>query len=73
MKDSNTSDVIFNVQEVISHISQFMTLYPGTIITTGTPAGTAMEMEKPKFLKSGDKLHLKVDGLGEQKHEIIEE
>ena len=50
-----------------------MTLYPGTIITTGTPAGTAMEMEKPEFLKAGDKLRLKVDGLGEQFHEIIEE
>jgi len=50
-----------------------MNLYPGTIITTGTPAGTAMEMEKPEFLKPGDKLHLKVDGLGEQLHEIIDE
>ena len=69
----NTERMIFNFNFLISHLSQFMTLYPGTIITTGTPAGTAMEMEKPKFLKSGDKLHLKVDGLGEQKHEIIEE
>ena len=55
--------MIFNFNFLISHISQFMTLYPGTIITTGTPAGTAMEMEKPRFLKAGDKLHLKVDGL----------
>ena len=69
----NTERMIFNFNFLISHLSQFMTLYPGTIITTGTPAGTAMEMEKPEFLKTGDKLHLKVDGLGEQFHEIISE
>jgi len=69
----NTGRMIFNFNFLISHLSQFMTLYPGTIITTGTPAGTAMEMEKPEFLKTGDKLHLKVDGLGEQFHEIISE
>jgi len=69
----NTGRMIFNFNFLISHLSQFMTLYPGTIITTGTPAGTAMEMEKPEFLKTGDKLHLKVDGLGEQFHEIIDE
>ena len=69
----NTERMIFNFNFLISHFSQFMTLYPGTIITTGTPAGTAMEMEKPEFLKTGDKLHLKVDGLGEQFHEIIDE
>ncbi len=69
----NTERMIFNFNFLISHLSQFMTLYPGTIITTGTPAGTAMEMKKPEFLKAGDKLHLKVDGLGEQFHEIIDE
>ena len=69
----NTERMIFNFNFLISHLSNFMTLYPGTIITTGTPAGTAMEMEKPEFLRSGDKLRLKVDGLGEQKHEIIDE
>ena len=69
----NTERMIFNFNFLISHLSQFMTLYPGTIITTGTPAGTAMEMEKTEFLKEGDKLRLKVDGLGEQFHEIIDE
>jgi 2,4-diketo-3-deoxy-L-fuconate hydrolase len=69
----NTERMIFNFDFLISHISQFMTLYPGTIITTGTPAGTAMEMPEPKFLQSGDKLSLKVDYLGEQHHEIINE
>ena len=69
----NTERMIFNFDFLISHISQFMTLYPGTIITTGTPAGTAMEMTSPKFLSSGDKLTLKADYLGEQNQMIIEE
>ena len=68
----NTERMIFNFNFLISHISQFMTLYPGTVITTGTPAGTAMEMDVPKFLQPGDKLSLKVDQLGEQNH-IVEE
>ena len=68
----NTERMIFSFNFLISHISQFMTLYPGTIITTGTPAGTAMEMDAPKFLQTGDKLNLKVDQLGEQNH-IVEE
>ena len=68
----NTKRMIFNFDFLISHISQFMTLYPGTIITTGTPAGTAMEMDTPKFLQIGDKLSLKVDQLGEQNHVVNE-
>ena len=67
----NTKRMIFSFDFLISHISQFMTLYPGTIITTGTPAGTAMEMSDPKFLQNGDKLSLKVDFLGEQNQLII--
>jgi 2,4-didehydro-3-deoxy-L-rhamnonate hydrolase len=69
----NTEKMIFSFDYLISHISQFMTLYPGTIITTGTPAGTAMEMAEPKFLQNGDKLNLKVDFLGEQNQLIIEQ
>ena len=67
----NTSRMIFNFNFLISHISQFMALYPGTIITTGTPAGTAMEMDVPKFLQVGDNLILKVDQLGEQNHIVV--
>ena len=69
----NTERMIFNFNFLIAHISQFMTLYPGTIITTGTPAGTAMEMSEPKFLQDGDKLNLKVDFLGEQNQLIVEQ
>ena len=68
----NTKRMIFNFNFLISHISKFMTLYPGTIITTGTPAGTAMEMPAPKFLKAGDILNLKIDYLGEQNQVIID-
>ena len=71
-QSGNTKEMIFDFNFLISHISHFMTLYPGTIITTGTPAGTAMEMQNPSYLKAGDKLHLKIDGLGEQTHEIID-
>lgn len=69
----NTKRMIFSFDFLIAHISQFMTLYPGTIITTGTPAGTAMEMSEPKFLQDGDKLNLKVDFLGEQNQLIVEQ
>ena len=72
-QSGNTEKMIFDFNFLVSHISQFMTLHPGTIITTGTPAGTAMEMKNPEFLKAGDKLHLKIDGLGEQLHEVINE
>ena len=72
-QSGNTSRMIFNFNFLVSHISQFMTLYPGTIITTGTPAGTAMEMAKPRFLKDKDKLSLEVDYLGKQLHTIINE
>ena len=72
-QEGNTKRMIFNFDFLISHISKFMTLYPGTIITTGTPAGTAMEMSEPKFLQSGDKLNLKIEFLGEQNHLVINE
>ena len=69
----NTRRMIFNFNFLVSHISHFMTLFPGTIITTGTPAGTAMEMREPKFLKVGDKINIKIDHLGEQNQIIISE
>ena len=69
----NTRRMIFNFNFLVSHISHFMTLFPGTIITTGTPAGTAMEMREPKFLKVGDKINIKIDHLGEQNQIIVSE
>lgn len=64
MQKSNTSDFIFNVQEVVSHISQFMTLLPGDIISTGTPFGVGLGLTPPQYLKEGDEVELGIEGLG---------
>ena len=69
----NTSLMIFNFNFLISHLSQFVTLMPGDIITTGTPAGVGMGMIPPDYLKDGDEMILKVDNLGEQKLKVIKE
>ena len=71
MQASSTSDFIFNVQEVVSYISQFMTLLPGDIITTGTPPGIGNAKKPPIFLKKGDEVKLSINGLGEQKQKAI--
>ena len=69
----NTSLMIFNFNFLIAHITQFITLMPGDIITTGTPAGVGMGMKPPEYLKDGDEMILKVDNLGEQKLKVIKE
>jgi len=71
-QNGNTKNMIFKLRYLISHISKYLTLKPGTIISTGTPAGTGMEQKPQKFLQVGDKLHLKIDHLGEQEYEIVE-
>jgi 2-keto-4-pentenoate hydratase/2-oxohepta-3-ene-1,7-dioic acid hydratase in catechol pathway len=71
MQDSNTSDFIFNVQEVISHISQFMTLLPGDIISTGTPFGVGLGLNPPKYLIPGDEVELGIEGLGISKQKVV--
>ncbi|MGB6151936.1 MAG: fumarylacetoacetate hydrolase family protein [Pricia sp.] len=67
VQDSSTSDFIFNVQEVVSYISQFMTLLPGDIISTGTPFGVGLGFDPPKYLKDGDVVELGIEGLGTSK------
>ena len=69
----NTSLMIFNFNFLIAHLSQFITLMPGDIITTGTPAGVGMGMSPPDYLKDGDEMILKVDNLGKQKLKVIKE
>ena len=69
----NTSLMIFNFNYLIAHLSSFITLMPGDIITTGTPPGVGLGMNPPKFLKDGDELFLKVDCLGEQKSKVFSE
>ena len=67
MQNSNTSDFIFNIQQVVSYISQFMTLLPGDIISTGTPFGVGLGLNPPRYLKDGDVIELGIDGLGVSK------
>ena len=71
MQTGNTNDMIFNIEFLLSYLSNFMTLYPGDIITTGTPPGVGENKKPPKFLKKGDKVRLGIDKLGEQNHTVI--
>lgn len=66
VQDSNTSDLIFNIPFLISYISQFMTLLPGDVITTGTPSGVGLGMKPQKYLVAGDHVKLGIEGLGAQ-------
>jgi 2,4-diketo-3-deoxy-L-fuconate hydrolase len=65
VQDSNTDDLIFNIPFMVSYLSQFMTLLPGDVISTGTPAGVGLGFKPPVFLKAGDVIELGIDGLGE--------
>ena len=67
MQDNNTDDMIFEVPTLVSYISQFMTLLPGDVISTGTPAGVGLGFNPPIYLKAGDVIELGIEGLGEQK------
>ncbi len=67
MQDGNTSNFIFDVPTVIAYVSKFMTLLPGDIISTGTPAGVGLGFNPPVYLKAGDVMELGIDGLGESK------
>ena len=71
VQDSSTSDFIFNIQKVISYISQFMTLLPGDIISTGTPSGVGLGFDPPTYLSPGDEVELGVEGLGISKQKVV--
>jgi 2,4-didehydro-3-deoxy-L-rhamnonate hydrolase len=66
IQDSNTNDLIFNIPLIVSYLSNFMTLLPGDVISTGTPAGVGLGFKPPVYLKPGDIMKLGIDGLGEQ-------
>ena len=71
MQTGNTNTMIFNIPEIISYLSSFVTLIPGDIITTGTPPGVGMGMKPdPIFLKPGDSMNLGIEGLGEQSQDV---
>ncbi|MGY0061393.1 fumarylacetoacetate hydrolase family protein [Streptomyces sp. LZ34] len=70
-QDGTTADQIFPVAQVVRYLSQFMTLYPGDVINTGTPAGVALGQPEPKpYLRAGDVVELEIDGLGRQRQEF---
>ena len=62
--------MIFGVAELVAYVSRFMTLYPGDLITTGTPPGVGLGMKPPRYLKAGDEMRLGIDGLGEQRQTV---
>lgn len=64
MQDGNTDDLVFNIPFLVSYLSQFMTLLPGDVVSTGTPAGVGLGFNPPVFLKEGDIVELGIDGLG---------
>jgi len=71
VQDGTTADFIFNIPFIVSYISQFMTLLPGDVITTGTPAGVGLGMKpEPWYLKEGDVVELGIDGLGSSKQHV---
>ena len=71
VQDSNTVDLIFEIPLLVSYISQFMTLLPGDIITTGTPAGVGLGMKPPYYLKPGDVMELGIEGLGVARQKVV--
>jgi len=71
MQTGNTSTMIFNVNEIVSYLSKFMSLQTGDIITTGTPPGVGMGMKPQQFLKAGDKMKLSIENLGEQNSKVV--
>ncbi|WP_299935887.1 fumarylacetoacetate hydrolase family protein [uncultured Nitratireductor sp.] len=68
----NSNTLIFNVPYVIAYLSQFMTLMPGDVISTGTPPGVGMGMKPPQYLKPGDVMTLSITGLGEQRQTVVQ-
>jgi len=70
-QNGNTKTMIFPVAHIVSYLSRFMSLHPGDIISTGTPPGVGMGRKPPVFLKPGDKIHLGVQGLGEQNQTVV--
>jgi 2,4-diketo-3-deoxy-L-fuconate hydrolase len=72
VQNSSTSQMVFTVPQLVSYISRFMTLLPGDVISTGTPPGVGLGFKPPRFLKAGDVIDLGVEGLGQQRQEVVE-
>ena len=72
-QDGSTQTMVFGVADLISYLSHFMSLYPGDIISTGTPPGVGLGQKPPIYLRRGNVLRLGIDGLGEQRQQVIGE
>jgi len=73
MQDSNTSDLIFSCREMVSYISQCMTLLPGTVIMTGTPGGVGFARRPPVYLRPGDEVEIEIEGIGRLRNKVVSE
>ena len=71
MQDSSTANMIFGIPQIISYVSQFMTLLPGDVISTGTPSGVGLGRKPQRFLKVGDVIESGIEGLGKQRQEVV--
>ncbi|MBM3605128.1 MAG: fumarylacetoacetate hydrolase family protein [Alphaproteobacteria bacterium] len=71
MQDGSTRTMVYQVPFLIHYLSQFMTLHPGDVISTGTPPGVGMGIKPPRYLKVGDVVELGIDGLGQQRQQVI--
>ena len=71
VQDGTTATMVFGVAHIVAYLSQFFTLMPGDIITTGTPPGVGMGMKPQRFLKPGDVMRVGIDGLGEQHQKVV--
>lgn len=71
MQSGHTADMIFSCAQLVSYCSRMMTLEPGDLIITGTPAGVGMGMQPPRYLQTGDVMTLGIDGLGEQRQKLV--
>ena len=71
MQDGNTKTIMFKIPCLSSYLSQFMTLLPGDVISTGTPAGVGLGFDPPVYLKAGDIVELGIDGLGTSTQKVV--
>ncbi|WP_424932334.1 fumarylacetoacetate hydrolase family protein [Amaricoccus macauensis] len=71
MQDGSTATMVYKVPFLVHYLSQFMTLHPGDVISTGTPPGVGLGMKPPRYLKAGDVVELGIDGLGSQRQDVV--
>ncbi|TWR29159.1 fumarylacetoacetate hydrolase family protein, partial [Xanthomonas vasicola] len=70
-QNGSTRTMVFGVAELVSHISRYMTLMPGDVISTGTPPGVGLGQKPPVYLKPGDVMELEIEGLGRQRQPVV--